>query len=157
MTEICLSLSTHNGDDTPRSFDGYLCHRDYQGYHSSLVAMVWRTRWKIFALHTFTVLLIREEALQMDVACDDMTEGVNVRKLYRYGRYDKCNCACRSCDKVHSCPGGRMTAALCVQRAVVYNTSFRHTATPTNGTRLHSLYMSQRATANWRVQHSAAV
>jgi len=58
----------------------------------------------------------------MDVACDDMTEGLNVRKLCGYGHYDKCNCAWRSCGKVHSCPGGKMIEALCVQPAVGYST-----------------------------------
>jgi hypothetical protein len=30
--------------------------------------------------------LLREEHLQMDVACDKVTEGVNIRELHCYGR-----------------------------------------------------------------------
>jgi len=54
----------------------------------------------------------------MNVVCDDITESVNIGKLYCYDYYDKCNWACRacracrSCDKVHSCRGGRTTEAL---------------------------------------------
>jgi len=70
---------------------------------------VFDTQYPVLVLRTFAVLLIREEPSQMDVACDDITEDVNVGKLYCYGYYDKCNCPCRSCDKVYLCPGGRMT------------------------------------------------
>jgi len=47
FTKIAIDFLFNRGDAVHhcnKCFDGYLCHRDYQGHHSSLVAMVRRTR-----------------------------------------------------------------------------------------------------------------
>ena len=90
------------------------------------------------------MLLIREEPLQMDVACDNITEGVNVRKLYCCGHYDKCNCAARSCDKAHSCPGCSMTEALLTNSVLYGATPHFDTSLDLRKTHTSTLSMCRR-------------